>query len=56
MAQQSATGFGVAHPTPYAPMPKQEKLGVYGEVAFANVFDEDTDNSWGTKLGAKYSF
>jgi len=33
-----------------------EKLGVYGEVAFANVFDEDTDNSWGTKLGAKYSF
>ena len=26
MAQQSATGFGVAHPTPYAPMPKQEKL------------------------------
>tara|TARA_Y100001968_G_scaffold93177_1_gene83749 strand:+ start:1033 stop:1395 length:363 start_codon:yes stop_codon:yes gene_type:complete len=33
-----------------------EKLGVYGEVAFSNVFDEDTDNSWGTKLGAKYSF
>ena len=26
MAQQSSTGFGVAHPTPYAPMPKQEKL------------------------------
>ena len=33
-----------------------EKLGVYGEVAFSNIFDEDTDNSWGTKLGAKYSF
>ena len=33
-----------------------EKLGIYGEVAFANVFDEDTTNSWGTKLGAKYSF
>ena len=33
-----------------------EKLGVYGEVAFSNVFDEDTENSWGTKLGAKYSF
>ena len=33
-----------------------EKLGVYGEVAFSNIFDEDTTNSWGTKLGAKYSF
>ena len=33
-----------------------EKLGIYGEVAFANVFDEDTSNTWGTKLGAKYSF
>jgi len=25
MSQQSATGFGVAHPTPYAPMNKEEK-------------------------------
>ena len=33
-----------------------DKLGIYGEVAFNNVFDEDTDNTWGTKLGAKYSF
>ena len=33
-----------------------DKLGVYGEVAFNNVFDEDTANSWGTKIGAKYSF
>jgi len=33
-----------------------DKLGIYGEVAFSNVFDEDTDNTWGTKLGAKYSF
>tara|TARA_R100000353_G_C6342381_1_gene150784 strand:+ start:106 stop:468 length:363 start_codon:yes stop_codon:yes gene_type:complete len=33
-----------------------DKLGVYGEVSFANVFDEDTDNSYGTKLGVKYSF
>ena len=33
-----------------------DKLGLYGEVAFSNIFDEDTANSWGTKLGAKYSF
>ena len=33
-----------------------ERLGVYGEVSFANLFDEDTDNSYGTKIGAKYSF
>ena len=33
-----------------------DKLGIYGEVAFSNIFDEDTANSWGTKLGAKYSF
>jgi len=33
-----------------------EKLGLYGEVAFNNVFDEDTANAWGTKIGAKYSF
>ncbi len=31
-----------------------EKLGFYGEVSVLTV--EDTDNSWGTKLGAKYSF
>ena len=33
-----------------------EKLGVYGEVSFANLFNEDTDNTYGTKLGAKFSF
>ena len=26
MAQQSAGGFGAAHPTPYSPEPKVEKL------------------------------
>ena len=31
-----------------------ENLGLYGEVSFANV--EDADNTYGTKLGAKYSF
>ena len=31
-----------------------QKLGLYGEVSFANV--EDSDNTYGTKLGAKYSF
>ena len=31
-----------------------EKLGVYGEVSFKT--DETTDNSYGTKIGAKYSF
>ena len=31
-----------------------EKLGLYGEVSFAAV--EDADNTYGTKLGAKYSF
>jgi len=31
-----------------------EKLGLYGELSFANV--EDADNTYGTKLGAKYSF
>ena len=31
-----------------------QKLGIYGEVSFANV--EDADNTYGTKLGAKYSF
>ena len=33
-----------------------EKLGVYGEESFANLFNEDTDNTYGTKLGAKFSF
>ena len=31
-----------------------DKLGVYGEVSFSQV--EDADNTYGTKLGAKYSF
>jgi len=31
-----------------------DKLGVYGEVSFAQV--EDADNTYATKLGAKYSF
>ena len=31
-----------------------DKLGLYGEVSFAQV--EDADNNYGTKLGAKYSF
>ena len=31
-----------------------EKLGLYGEVSFAQV--EDADNTYGTKLGAKFSF
>ena len=33
-----------------------ERLGVYGEVSFANIFDEDTDNTYGTQLGAKFNF
>ena len=31
-----------------------QKLGVYGE--FSGISNEDADNSYGTKLGAKYSF
>ena len=31
-----------------------DKLGVYGEVSFNQV--EDADNTYATKLGAKYSF
>ena len=31
-----------------------ENLGLYGEVSFASI--EDQDNTYGTKLGAKYSF
>ena len=33
-----------------------KRLDLYGEVSFANVFDEDIDNTYGSKLGAKYSF
>ena len=32
----------------------RERLGVYGELAVTAV--EDSDNTFGTKLGAKYSF
>ena len=31
-----------------------DKLGIYGEVSFAQV--EDADNTYGTKLGAKINF
>ena len=31
-----------------------DKLGVYGEVSVITA--EDVDNSWGTKIGTKYSF
>jgi len=31
-----------------------DKLGLYGEVSFAKV--EDADNTYGTKLGAKFAF
>ena len=31
-----------------------EKLGIYGEVSFKT--DETADNSYGTKIGAKYKF
>ena len=31
-----------------------EKLDVYGEVSFAQV--DDADNTYGTKIGAKYKF
>jgi len=31
-----------------------EKLDVYGEVSF--ITDEDTDNAYGTKIGAKHKF
>ena len=32
-----------------------EKLGFYGEVSVISA-DGDVDNSWGTKIGTKYSF
>ena len=31
-----------------------DKLDVYGEVSF--ITDEDADNAYGTKIGAKYNF
>ena len=31
-----------------------EKLDVYGQVSF--ITDEDADNAYGTKIGAKYNF
>ena len=31
-----------------------DQLGFYGEVSVLTA--EDTDNDWGTKIGAKYSF
>ena len=34
-----------------------EKLGVYGELSVLTADkDSDDDNSWGTKIGAKYAF
>ena len=32
-----------------------DKLGFYGEISVVTA-DGDTDNSWGTKIGTKYSF
>ena len=32
-----------------------ENLGIYGEISVLTA-EGDTDNAWGTKLGAKYSF
>tara|TARA_R100000353_G_scaffold13724_1_gene13796 strand:- start:160 stop:516 length:357 start_codon:yes stop_codon:yes gene_type:complete len=37
-----------------AKLPVTDKLKVYGELSFSQV--EGSDNSWGTKLGTKYSF
>ena len=34
-----------------------DKLGIYGELSVLTAdADTDDDNSWGTKIGAKYSF
>ena len=33
-----------------------ERLNVYGEVAVITTEDDDVDNDWSTKIGAKYSF
>ena len=35
-------------------VPVTSKLNIYGELSFAQV--EDADNSWGTKLGTKFTF
>ena len=37
-----------------AKLPVTEKLGIYGELNFAQV--EDADNNWGTKIGTKFTF
>tara|TARA_B100000287_G_C20393021_1_gene686453 strand:+ start:109 stop:468 length:360 start_codon:yes stop_codon:yes gene_type:complete len=37
-----------------ASIPASEKLDVYGEVSF--ITDDDADNAYGTKIGAKYNF
>ena len=33
-----------------------DAFGVYGEISVLTAEDSDDDNSWGTKIGAKYSF
>ena len=33
-----------------------DRLGVYGEISFANFFDEDTENTYNTKIGTKFTF
>ena len=33
-----------------------ERFGVYGEVSVLTAEDTDDDKSWGTKIGAKFSF
>ena len=37
-----------------AKLPVTDKLGIYGELSFAQV--EGSDNKWGTKLGTKFTF
>ena len=37
-----------------AKLPVTDKLGIYGELNFAQV--EGADNNWGTKLGTKFTF
>ena len=37
-----------------AKLPVTDKLGIYGELSFAQV--EGADNNWGTKLGTKFTF
>ena len=33
-----------------------DRLGVYGEISFANFFDEESENTYNTKLGTKFTF